>query len=99
MQQLKVPLLKQQGKLDCGIVAVQMVLKYYQKEISAQEIRKKVGGLKAYGVAVISLAQCARSLGFKVDCYSFNAKMAQKHANIRNPSKKDLIHLQYPFLI
>jgi len=91
MKQLKLPLLKQRGKRDCGIVALQMVLQYYKKEVSVQEIRKRIGGLKSYGVATTSLAVCARSFGLKADCYSFNAKMAQGHAIIKKPSKKDII--------
>ncbi len=90
MENLSVPLLKQ-GKFDCGPIALKMVLQYFNKDISYNQIIKEIGGIKKYGVKTISLASFAKKLGFKVECYSYNKKLAKKIAKIRKPTKIDII--------
>ncbi len=90
MKNLAVPLLKQ-NKMTCGITALRMVLLYFGKNISSEEIIKKVGGIKKYGVRTIKLAEFAKNLGFKVYCYSYNKKLAKGKARIKKPSKLDII--------
>jgi len=90
MQKLSVPLLKQ-GKLGCGPTALKMVLHYFDKEVSSNEIIKKISGIKKYGVKTIKLADFAQKLGFKVYCYSSNKKLSKDKAEIKKPAKLDII--------
>jgi len=90
MQKLSVPLFKQ-GKLECGPTALKMVLHYFGKEVSSNEITKKIGGIKKYGVRTIKLADFAEKLGFKVYCYSYNKKLSKGKAEIKKPAKSDII--------
>jgi hypothetical protein len=43
------------------------------------------------GVRTVKLANFARGEGFKVECLSFNKKLAKGLAEIRVPSKKDIL--------
>ena len=90
MKNLFVPLLKQ-GKMECGPTSLRMVLKYFGKNITKEEIIKKIG-LKKYGVRTIDLANFARNLGFKVYCYSNNKILFLGKANIKKPSKSDILN-------
>ncbi len=90
MQKLSVPLLKQ-GKLECGPTALRMVLHYFRKNVSSDEIIKGVSGIKKYGVRTIKLADFARNLGFKVYCYSYNQKLSRGRAEIKKPAKSDIL--------
>ncbi|MEW6295138.1 MAG: cysteine peptidase family C39 domain-containing protein [Candidatus Diapherotrites archaeon] len=90
MRKLSVPLLKQ-DKLTCGVTALRMVLQYFGKDVSSSEIIRKIGGIKSYGIRTIKLADFARSLGFRVECYSYNKKLAKGKAEIRKPAKFDII--------
>ncbi len=87
MKKISVPLLKQ-TKSACGPTALAMVLKYFKNDISLKEIIKNVGGIKSYGVRIISLADYAKNLEFKVHCYSYNEKMSKGKAEIKKPDKK-----------
>ncbi|MBU0636521.1 C39 family peptidase [Candidatus Micrarchaeota archaeon] len=89
MKRYSVPTLKQ-VKLNCGITALQMVLQYFNKDIPSSEITKQIGGIKKFGVRTIKLAEFAKSLGFKVTCYSYNKKLACGKATIKKPDKKDI---------
>ena len=90
MQKLSVPLFKQ-GKLECGPTALKMVLHYFGKEVSSNEVTKNIGGIKKYGVKTIKLADFAERLGFKVYCYSYNKKLSKGKARIKKPAKSDII--------
>lgn len=90
MQKLSIPLLKQ-GKLECGPTALKMVLHYFDKGVSLNEIIKKIGGIKKDGVRTIKLADFAQKLGFKVYCYSYNKKLSKGKAEIKKPTKSDII--------
>jgi len=90
MRKLSVPLLKQ-SRLACGPTALRMVLHYFGKDVSSNEIIRKIGGVRKYGVTTIKLADLARKWGFNVDCYSYNKKLARGKATIRKPAKSDII--------
>ncbi|MBN2067006.1 MAG: C39 family peptidase [Candidatus Diapherotrites archaeon] len=90
-RQIDTPKIKQDRKLDCGIAALRMVSRYFGKDISAKEIIKKVGGIKKFGVRAIELADFAKNIGFKVECYSFNKKLARGKAKIKPPEKADIL--------
>ncbi|MCK5460235.1 C39 family peptidase [Candidatus Parcubacteria bacterium] len=88
---MQVPLLKQ-TKSACGPTSLAMVLKYFKTEVPLNEIIKHVGGIKKYGVRIVSLAEYAKKLGFKVYCYSYNKKMSKGNAEIRKPDKKLILN-------
>jgi ABC-type bacteriocin/lantibiotic exporter with double-glycine peptidase domain len=90
MKKLSVPLLKQ-GKLECGPTALRMVLKYFDRDASLKEITRGTGGIKTTGVRTVKLADFAKSLGFKVECYSCNKKLAKGKAKIKKPSRYDIV--------
>ncbi len=90
VEKLSVPLLKQ-SKNSCGVTALRMVLRYFGSNVSSREIIRGIGGLKSFGVRTIKLADFAKGLGFGVECYSFNEKMAKGKAKIRQPRKADLV--------
>jgi len=87
---MKVPLYKQ-SKMTCGPACLKMVLAYFNKNISEKEIIKEIGGIKKYGVRMIKLADLARKLNFKVECLSYNKKLAQGKAKIKEPNKADIL--------
>lgn len=90
MQRLSVPLMKQ-GKLECGPTALGMVLHYFGRKISSVEITQGVGRIKKYGVRTIKLADFAKTFGFKVYCYSYNRRLANRKAEIKKPAKSDIL--------
>ena len=87
MKKIPVPLLKQ-TKMACGPACLAMVLKYYKDNKSLPKIIKGVGGIKSFGVRAIQLAKYTRGLGYEVDCFSFDEKMAKGHVKIVKPNKK-----------
>ena len=90
MKNIKVPLLKQ-GKMECGPTTLRMVLKYFNKNLSQKYIINKIGGLRKFGARTIDLADFAKSLGFKVYCYSNNKKLSNGKADIKKPSKLEIL--------
>lgn len=91
MKKLNVPLMKQKERLTCGPAALEMVLKFYGKNVNQELIKTQIGGVKkSYGIRAIKLAEFARSLGFAVRCFSYNKKLAKGKAEIRIPSKKEI---------
>jgi ABC-type bacteriocin/lantibiotic exporter with double-glycine peptidase domain len=94
MRRLNVPLIKQKENLTCGPAALEMVLRFYGKNLSQELIIKKIGGVKkSYGVRTIKLAEFARSLGFNVRCFSYNKKLSKGKAEIKVPSEKEIVDL------
>jgi len=91
MKNINVPLLKQKEKLDCGPIALKMVLKYFGKNISENKIIKEVGGIGKYGVKAIKLAEFAKSLGLNVIIYSYNRQLSKGRAILKKPSKINII--------
>jgi len=66
-----VPIIKQKHKKACGATGMSMVYKYFDKDISEEEIIKEVGGLTKWGSFTVDHALMAKNLGFKVICYSY----------------------------
>jgi ABC-type bacteriocin/lantibiotic exporter with double-glycine peptidase domain len=87
---VNVPLFKQKRK-TCGPTALRMVLAHHGHDIPSDDILLSIGGLKTHGVNTIDLAEFARAKGFKVECLSYNKKLAQGKAEIRMPSKTDIL--------
>lgn len=82
---LRIPKLKQQGKKDCGIAALRMVLEFYGDPKSYKEIRKKAGPFKSYGLKTIDLATVAQEFGYKTVCFGLYKKFAEGKADIKIP--------------
>ncbi len=61
-------------------------------DVKLKEIIRGTGGIKNYGVRAIRLASFAKSLGFEVECYSCNKRLAKGKARIKDPSKHDIIN-------
>lgn len=87
---MKVPILKQGKDLSCGAAALRMVFAYYEFNISEKEIIRQVGGLKSYGLRLISLAKFAEQQGFQVECLSYNPRLAKNTAKIKKPLIVDI---------
>jgi len=87
MKKIPVPLIKQ-TKLACGPTCLAMILKYYKDEKSLSEIIKSVDGIKNFGARAIQMVKYVRKLGYQVDCFSYDEKMAKGYAKIVKPSKK-----------
>ena len=87
MRKIPVPLVRQ-IRQSCGPACLAMVLKYYKGKKSLPEIIKSVGGVKSFGVRAIKMASYMRSLGYEVDCFSYDEKMAKGQANIIKPSEQ-----------
>ena len=90
MRNLSVPLLKQK-RLECGPTALRMVLHYFGEKVSSGEIIGKIGGIKRYGVRTIALADFAKRAGFKVECYSYNKRLAKGKAEVIRPDKTHIL--------
>jgi ABC-type bacteriocin/lantibiotic exporter with double-glycine peptidase domain len=58
-----VPLVRQQGKSDCGVAALASVLSYYGRGSSVAEIDRTLGGAPAKGVRASQLVEYARAQG------------------------------------
>jgi ABC-type bacteriocin/lantibiotic exporter with double-glycine peptidase domain len=59
-----VPLVRQQGKSDCGKAALASVLEYHGRAGSLKAIDRSLGGSPAKGVRASQLAEYARAEGF-----------------------------------
>ncbi len=68
-----------------------MALKYFGKDIREDQIIRSVGGIKKYGVRTIKLAEFAKKLSFRIECLSYNRKLAKGKAKIKKPNKKDIL--------
>ncbi|MEK6800663.1 MAG: peptidase C39 family protein [Nanoarchaeota archaeon] len=67
---LEVPFYKQTTKLNCGPVALRMVLAYFGQEVSLDVLEQRTGIKEGKGVSTIQLATVASSLGYKTDFFS-----------------------------
>ncbi len=87
MRKIPVPIIKQ-SKQSCGPACLAMILKYHKDQRPLSEIIKNVGGVKNFGVRAIHMARYIRSLGYEVDCFSYDKKMAKGQADIIKPNKQ-----------
>ena len=88
---LDVPFYKQTTSLNCGPVALKMVLAYFGKDEPIKLLEEKTGIEEGKGVSTIQIAIAAASLGYRTDFYSkhvlFNEKKLeykfyQEHGNV-----------------
>jgi uncharacterized protein YvpB len=67
---LEVPFYKQTTPLNCGPVALRMVLLYFGKAIDIKLLEEKTGIKKGKGISTIQIATAAAALGYKTNFYS-----------------------------
>jgi len=91
MQIRDIPRLKQINGRACGPAALQMVSNYFGKQVSQQEIIRGIGGLKKYGARTIQLATFAEKQGLRVECFSYNRKLARGLARVKKPSRINIL--------
>lgn len=72
MMKLDVPFYKQTTKLNCGPVALKMVLDYFGEDLGLENLEKEIESREGQGVATIQLATAASKLGFKTEFFSKN---------------------------
>ncbi len=98
---LEIPFFKQTTKMDCGPVALKMVLAYFGKDFPSETLEEKTGIKSEKGISTIQIATAASSLGYKSRFYSkhilFNEQLLkhefyQKYAdNLTLESSKQLV--------
>lgn len=93
---LNVPVIKQQNRRGCGPASLSMILQYFGRNYSEEQIIKALGGilldkkLKKKGTLAIDNALFARSLGFQVHCYSYdNQILKPEFINLSKPELKN----------
>lgn len=67
---LEVPFIKQTTKFNCGPVALQMVFSYFGGDESLGVLEEKCGIKDGKAVSTLSLAICAKELGYAVKLHS-----------------------------
>ncbi len=67
---LNIPFFKQTTSLNCGPVALKMVLGYFGKEYETEVLERSVGIEDGKGVSTIQIALAAALLGYKTELYS-----------------------------
>ena len=97
---LEVPFYKQTTSLNCGPVALKMVIAYFGKDEPIKLLEEKTGIKEGKGVSTLQIAIAAASLGYHADFYSkhilFNEEnlkyqFYQKHSNIDLEQSKILL--------
>ncbi len=78
---LNVPFYKQTTPLNCGPVALKMVLDYFGKKVSLEIIEKQTGIREGKGISTIQLAIAAILSGCKVDFYSKHVLFNEENLN------------------
>ena len=69
---INVPLFQQDSKMNCGPVALKMILDYFEMDLSVNDISKVAGIIEGKGIMTIQLAYAAAHFGRKVEFYSNN---------------------------
>ncbi len=67
---LEVPFIKQTTKFNCGPVALQMIFSYFGGNETLDTIEEKCGIRGGKAVSTLSLAICAKELGYAVELHS-----------------------------
>lgn len=76
---LDVPFYKQKENVDCGPVALKMVLSYFGKNYDIENLKEKTGIKKGKGISTIQIATAAALLGHKTDFYSKSLFMDEEN--------------------
>ncbi len=78
----KVPFYLQKNKMTCGITAIKMVLEYYGKKYSEEELEETIKlseeQKNKVGIATLQLALITTKLGFKTKLYTKNDELPFK---------------------
>lgn len=67
---LKVPFFKQTTPLNCGPVALKMILAYFGENIELNILEEKTGIKEGKAIYTIQIATAAASLGYKTEFFS-----------------------------
>ncbi len=94
--QLRVPLFKQEkGSVDCGIVSIEMILKYYGFDVSFSSLKKEIS-VDEVGTYMPQLGSYLLRNGFDVSIVSFHPGLfTSKHRSLSGVALKN--HFQELF--
>lgn len=67
---LQIPFYKQTTNMNCGPVALMMVLHYFNKKLNLKDIEDSMDIKEGKGVSTIKIAVTAAKLGFKTEFFS-----------------------------
>lgn len=76
---LNIPFYKQTNPLNCGSIALKMVLEFLGKKYSEEELDKLLDLKEGKGLMTIELAIAAKNLGFEVEFYTKHLVMPESH--------------------
>lgn len=76
---LDVPFYKQTTGLNCGPVALKMVLGYLGEDFSIEELEEKTGIKEGKATSTLNLAKAAVDLGFKIKLISISVLPVQEN--------------------
>jgi len=94
---LKVPFYNQTTKLNCGPVALRMIVAYFDYDVGLEVLEQRTGIKEGKGIITVQIAIAAALSGYKTDFFSkhiyFNEEnlkleFYQKHSDIVQQSKK-----------
>ena len=95
---LKIPFFRQTTKLNCGPIALKMVLAYFGNDVGIEVLEERTGIKEGKGISTIQIATASASLGYKSDFYSkhilFNEENL-KHEFYQNYADNDLIEQEW----
>ncbi len=69
---IRIPLVKQKGRNNCGSASLKMVFSYFKNPISLKDLEKEIGYKEGKGTSPIKLAIATKKLGCKVLFFSKN---------------------------
>ena len=67
---LKIPFYKQTSSLNCGPIALRMILAYFGKDEGTDVLKARTGIKEGKGISTIQIATAAASSGYRTDFYS-----------------------------
>jgi len=70
LMKLEVPFFPQTTKMNCGPVALRMILAYFDKDFGVQLLEEKTGIKEGKAIFTVQIAIASASLGYKTDFYS-----------------------------
>jgi len=73
------PFYRQPDSMDCGPTCLQMITKYYGKNISLQTLREK-SQIGKEGVNILGISEAAESIGFRTQAVKLNYRMLSNEA-------------------
>jgi hypothetical protein len=82
MMKLDVPFYKQTTPLNCGPVALKMVLDYFDEEIDVKVLEERVGIKESKGVSTVQIAIASKLFGYKTKLLSKNLSMDKSNFDL-----------------